>query len=57
MPGAIDWPRVLLLVENKRRDGMLAEAPGEVVDVVSTEGEEFPNRTDMEDSLNFRYRR
>ncbi|RDW74803.1 hypothetical protein BP6252_05945 [Coleophoma cylindrospora] len=42
--------------ENKRRDRILAAAPSEVVDAASTEDEEFLDKTDMEDSLKFRYR-
>lgn len=38
------------------RDGILAAAPRGVVDAASTEDEEFLDRTDIEDSLKFRYR-
>lgn len=42
--------------ENKRRDKVLAETPQEVIDAMSVENEEFLDRTDIEDSLRFRYR-
>jgi ACS family allantoate permease-like MFS transporter len=42
--------------ENKKRDILLASTPQHVIDAMSSENEEFLNRTDIEDKLRFRYR-
>ena len=47
---------VYYVLENKRRDRILAATPPEVVAAQSLRDEEFLDRTDMEDSLKFRYR-
>lgn len=47
---------VYYIYENKRRDRVLAETPQEVIDAMSVQNEEFLDRTDMEDSLRFRYK-
>jgi MFS transporter, ACS family, allantoate permease len=44
------------IFENKRRDRILAATPSEVIAAMSEENEEFFDRTDKEDFLNFRYR-
>lgn len=42
--------------ENRRRDKVLAETPQEVLEAMAVKDEEYMDRTDMEDSLRFRYR-
>jgi len=44
------------VLENKRRDRVLASTSLEVLAAMSVKDEEFLDRTDMEDALKFRYR-
>ncbi|KPM43000.1 putative transporter [Neonectria ditissima] len=44
------------IYENRRRDKVLASTPQEVIDAATARNEEFFDRTDIEDSLRFRYR-
>jgi hypothetical protein len=42
--------------KNRRRDKLFAETPSNVLNAMSVAGEEFPDRTDMEDAWKSRYR-
>ncbi len=44
------------ILENRRRDRVLAAMPQDVLDAMAVKNEEFLDRTDKEDSLKFRYR-
>ena len=46
---------VYYIVENRKRDKILAETPQDVIDAITFENEEYADRTDIEDYLKFRY--
>lgn len=44
------------VLENKRRDRVLAATPQAIIDAMTLQDEEYLDRTDKEDALKFRYR-